>query len=169
MPISYPVRVERLYLSPDHNFFGHHGEKPPGHAMIEVEEAQCIAGRGIHGDRFLDYKEDYKGQITFFAMEVFERVCRELHLFNLSPCAVRRNAFVRGIDLNLLVGHIFKLQGVIFSGSEECRPCHWMDGALAPGAEKLLKGCGGLRARILTDGHLKSGKDQIGQAIEIES
>ena len=31
-----------------------------------------------------------------------------------------------------------------------------MDRAITPGTEKFLKGCGGLRARILTDGTLRS-------------
>jgi MOSC domain-containing protein YiiM len=45
----------------------------------------------------------------------------------------------------------------MFEGVEECRPCYWMDQALAPGAEEFLKGCGGLRVRVLTDGILNSG------------
>ena len=43
-----------------------------------------------------------------------------------------------------------------FQGMEECRPCYWMDRAIAPGAHEFLKGRGGLRAKILTDGQLRS-------------
>jgi MOSC domain-containing protein YiiM len=39
---------------------------------------------------------------------------------------------------------------------EECRPCYWMDRAFAPGAYEFLKGRGGLRAKILCDGMLRS-------------
>jgi len=39
---------------------------------------------------------------------------------------------------------------------EECRPCYWMDRAIAPGAEQFLKGRGGLRARIFSNGELRS-------------
>ena len=42
-----------------------------------------------------------------------------------------------------------------FAGVEQCKPCHWMDSALGPGAEAWLQGRGGLRARILTDGVLR--------------
>lgn len=47
----------------------------------------------------------------------------------------------------------FRFQGIKFEGSEECRPCYWMDEAMAPGAEEFLKTRfrGGLRARMLTD------------------
>jgi MOSC domain-containing protein YiiM len=62
----------------------------------------------------------------------------------------------RDVDLNELIGQDFEIQGVHFHGTEECRPCYWMDRAIAPGAEEFLKGRGGLRAKILTDGQLHS-------------
>lgn len=164
----HSARIEHLYLSPGHKFFGRHGEKSAEHPIIEVDKILCIAGRGVHGDRFFDYKKDYKGQITFFSMEVFENVCRKLNVVGKVPSAVRRNVLLRGIDLNLLIGATFKLQGITFAGTEECRPCHWMDEALAPGAEQFLKGHGGLRARILSDGHLKLNGQFCRHSIEVE-
>lgn len=46
---------------------------------------------------------------------------------------------------------------VRFLGVKPCSPCAWMDAAIAAGAWKLLKGRGGLRARILTDGVIRRG------------
>ena len=40
--------------------------------MIEVPVIECVAGRGIRGDRYFNFKDDYKGQITFFSLDVFE-------------------------------------------------------------------------------------------------
>jgi MOSC domain-containing protein YiiM len=68
---------------------------------------------------------------------------------------VRRNVVTQGIDLNQLIGKRFSIQGVLFEGVCECKPCYWMDRAIAPGAEDLLRGRGGLRARILTSGTLR--------------
>jgi len=62
----------------------------------------------------------------------------------------------RGVDLNKLIDQDFEVQGIRFQGTEECRPCYWMDHTIAPGAQKFLKGRGGLRARILTTGMLRS-------------
>jgi MOSC domain-containing protein YiiM len=62
----------------------------------------------------------------------------------------------RDVDLNELTGQDFEIQGVRFHGTEECRPCYWMDRAMAPGAEEFLKGRGGLRAKILAAGELRS-------------
>ena len=124
--------------------------------MIEVPAIECVAGRGIRGDRYFDFKDDYKGQITFFSLDVFKELCNALNLHDCSPAAARRNVITRGVDLNKFIGKEFEIQGVRFSGTQESAPCYWMDGAFAPGAQDFLKGRGGLRAKILCDGQLRS-------------
>ena len=125
--------------------------------MIEVPMIECVAGRGIRGDRYLDFKDDYKGQITFFSLEVFNELCGALPIRDCSPAVARRNVVTRAADLNALIDKDFEVQGVHFHGMEECRPCYWMECAFAPGAHAFLKGRGGLRAKILSDGMLRSG------------
>jgi len=123
--------------------------------MIEVPVIDCVAGRGIREDRYFDFKDDYKGQITFFSLDVFEELCAALGLHDASPAAARRNVITRGVDLNEFIDKEFEIQGVRFCGTQECAPCYWMDGAFAPGAKDFLKGRGGLRAKILSDGELR--------------
>lgn len=151
------LRVEHLFVSPGHNFFGHHDQPAGEHPIVPADQIECVAGRGIRGDRFFDYKENYKGQITFFAMEVLETLRDELNLPEAQPQATRRNAFIRGADLPALIGQQFEIQGVRFEGVEESRPCNWMNAALGPGAEEWLRGRAGLRCRILSDGILVRG------------
>lgn len=148
------MRICKLYISPGHNFLGHHEQLPGEHPLLECSEIRCLAGRGVEGDRFFDYKDNYKGQITFFSSEVFEELCHQLAVHDKPPGATRRNVITAGVDLNSLIEKEFEIQGVRFSGEAECSPCHWMDKAIAPGAEEFLKGRGGLRARILSDGVL---------------
>jgi len=155
------VRIERLVLSPGHNFFGHHGQPPGESPPLDVDAVECVAGRGLRGDRYFDHKPDYKGQITFFALETYDALRAALGATGADPSALRRNVFTRGVELLALVGREFELQGVRFLGSEECRPCHWMDRAVAPGAEAFLRGRGGLRARILSDGILRRGEAEL--------
>src|SRR6266699_1990399 len=150
------VEICHLYISPGHNFVGHHGREPDTHPAVEMPTIECVAGHGIRGDRYFDFKDDYKGQITFFSGEVFDQLCFVFCFMYFSPSAVRRNVITRGVNLNDLIGQDFKAQGVRFHGMEECRPCYWMDRAIAPGAEQFLKGRGGLRARILSNGELRS-------------
>ncbi len=151
-----PIEIRHLYISRGHNFFGHHEREPDDYPAIEVATIECVAGRGIRGDRFFDYKDNYKGQITFFAAEVFEDLVSKLELTDSSPAFVRRNVITHGIDLKDLIGQEFEIQGVRFYGTGECQPCYWMDRAVGPGAERSLQGRGGLRARILSDGLLRS-------------
>jgi MOSC domain-containing protein YiiM len=124
--------------------------------MIEVPSIECVAGRGLRGDRYFDFKDDYKGQVTFFSLDVFDQLRGALAVEVAVPSAVRRNVFTRDVDLNKWIDQDFEIQGVRFHGTEESRPCDWMDRAIAPGAREFLKGRGGLRARILSDGTLRS-------------
>ena len=149
------MRIERLYISPGHNYFGHHG-KAPGEAPVKaVYEVECDAGKGVRGDRFYDYKPDYKGQITFFSAEVYLELCDRFGVTDKDPSAFRRNVIVSGADLNALVGKEFEVQGIRFLGTQEAAPCYWMDRAFHEGAEEELRGRGGLRAKILTSGVLR--------------
>jgi MOSC domain-containing protein YiiM len=150
------MEICHLFISPGHNFVGHHGREPDTHPMIETPEIECVAGRGIRGDRYFDFKDDYKGQITFFSLEVFGELCSAMQLQARSPALARRNVITRGVDLKELIGKQFALQGLSFLGTEECRPCYWMDRAFAAGTQEFLKGRGGLRAKILCDGILRS-------------
>ncbi len=75
----------------------------------------------------------------------------------LDPSKFRRNVVLEGVDLNSLIGKRFSLNDIAFTGSCECSPCFWMDEACAGGTLEFLVGRGGLRARILDDGALKTG------------
>ena len=159
--LKIPVQIKGLFLSPGHNYFGHHGQEQGKSPLIEMSQIECIAGRGIRGDRFLDYQQNYKGQITFFSQEVFDAVCQQLGVSGKQAGVSRRNVITEGVDLNALIGRQFVLQGIELEGVCECKPCYWMDEAIAPGAELALNGRGGLRARILTAGVLRTGPASI--------
>ena len=148
------MQIHHIYISPGHNFYGHHGLAPDDHEMLEVDEIACVAGSGLEGDRFFDYKPDYKGQATFFSMGIHAQLQAQFGK-TYSPASYRRNILVSGVGLNELIGKEFEVGGVRFFGSCEAAPCYWMDQAISEGAEKAMKGNGGLRAKILSDGVLK--------------
>ncbi|MEZ5326446.1 MAG: hypothetical protein R3F19_15455 [Verrucomicrobiales bacterium] len=66
------LHVVKIFISSGHNFFGHHGEVAGTHPTESLEQVECVAGKGLRGDRFYDYKDNYKGQVTFFSKEVFD-------------------------------------------------------------------------------------------------
>ena len=149
------MKIRHLYISPGHNYFGHHGKPPGENPTEEVSEVECVAGRGIRGDRFFDFKDDYKGQITFFSQEVYQDLRDAFGVLDKSPAVFRRNVVVDDVDLNSLIDQEFEIQGVRFFGACEASPCYWMDRAFHEGAHEALEGRGGLRARILSDGVLR--------------
>ena len=153
--------IRQLFISPGHNYFGHHGSTPDDYPLQKVDTIQCVAGRGIRGDRFFDYRHNYKGQITFFSHEVFDALSAAFPLIDNGPEALRRNVIVSGANLNALIGEEFELQGLRFLGTAHCKPCYWLDQAFCPGTEAWLKGNGGLRAQILTNGWLKAGAAEL--------
>jgi MOSC domain-containing protein YiiM len=155
------MQIRQIFVSEGHNYFGHHGRAPDDHPLIEVPKIECVAGHGIRGDRFYDYRDNYKGQITFFSFEVFAKLAEHFGLTNKSAGAVRRNVVVSGVELNDLIGEEFSIQGVRLRGTAHCRPCYWLDQAIAPGAEQFLEGNGGLRAQILSDGVIAVGDAQL--------
>jgi len=149
------VKVLHLFISPGHNYVGHYG-KPAGRTPIQsVDEIECVAGSGIRGDRFFDHEPDFKGQITFFEIETHRDLCERFGVPDRGPETFRRNVVTEGRDLNELIGEEFEIQGVRFLGTEEARPCFWMNQAFCEGAEEALRGKGGLRAKILVGGTLR--------------
>jgi MOSC domain-containing protein YiiM len=153
--------IRQIFISAGHNYFGHHGRAPDDFPLVEVEQVECVAGHGIRGDRFFGYRDDYKGQITFFSHEVFEKLTAHFGLKDKSAGVLRRNVIVSGVNLNDLIGEEFSIQGVRLRGKAHCKPCYWMNQAVAPGAEEFLQGQGGLRAQILSDGVVAVGDAQL--------
>jgi MOSC domain-containing protein YiiM len=155
------IEILEFYISPGHNFKGYHGKPPGENPVHKPTSIECVENKGINGDRFFEYKENFNGQITFFEIEVFEAAQEALQCFDSSPEVLRRNVLIKGVDLNSLIDQKFQIGECIFLGTVECAPCYWMDQAFAPGMEEFLKGRGGLRAKILQSGSLVLGKQEL--------
>jgi molybdopterin synthase catalytic subunit len=157
---EWQAELLEIWISEGNDFRGRHEQGRLDHGIRGVSEVECVAGMGLRGDRYFGYKPDFKGQVTFFDAAAVQAVRDRFSQPELSGSLFRRNLIVRGVDLAEWVGKRFRFQGVEFEASEECKPCYWMDEAVAPGAEEFLKANfrGGLRARILSDGVLTVGR-----------
>ena len=157
---EWQAELLEIWIFEGNDFRGRHELGRLDHGIRGVSEVECVAGMGLRGDRYFGYKPDFKGQVTFFDADAVQAVRDRFSQPELSSSLFRRNLIVRGIDLAEWVGKRFRFQGVEFEASEECKPCYWMDEAVAPGAEEFLKTNfrGGLRARILSDGVLTIGR-----------
>ncbi len=149
-----------IWISAGSDYRGRHEKGRLDHGIAGITEIECVAGMGLRGDRYFGYKEDFKGQVTFFDAATVEAMRARFGKPDLSSSVFRRNLIVRGVDLGEWVGKRFRFQGVEFEGSEECKPCYWMEEAAAAGAEEFLNQNfrGGLRARILTNGLLRTSR-----------
>ena len=125
-----PIETLAIYVSEGHNFRGHHGGVPGTHPIIECESAELVAGKGIVGDRYFGFKEDYKAQVTFFDQAVHNEVCREFGA-ELLPLGYRRNVLLSGVDLNTLIG-----KGDIKDDAQGTKEVIRRLKAVAPKAEK---------------------------------
>lgn len=165
MTTSYAITLEHIYLSPGHNYFGKPKDGPGLHPTTDVKEVEVRAGRGLVGDRYYGVPAHYEAQVTFFAAEVFDALLAQFERTKLEPILTRRNIITRGVNLNQLIDQEFKITSgngdqistITFVGTKPCNPCAWMDTMLGAGAHAFLRGRGGLRACIITNGILHRG------------
>jgi MOSC domain-containing protein YiiM len=162
---TYPITIHHIYISQGHNYFGRPKDGPGGYPTEDVDTAEAVAGQGLLGDRYFGVAAHYDAQLTFVAWEVFSALQAEFGHPSWDPVLMRRNIVIEGAPLNQLIGQPFTLDfgdhRIDLMGAKHCAPCAWMDTALAPGAQKFLRGRGGLRARVLSSGTIQRGPAQL--------
>ena len=132
--------------------------------VVLVPEAQAAAGRGLVGDRyeagagtFTPVRGGGRGyDLTLIEAEVLDQFVLPDGR-RLEYGEARRNLITRGVDLNSLVGRRFRVGNVECLGQRLCEPCAHLERLTAKGVLRGLIHRGGLRADILTDGHISIG------------
>ena len=61
------------------------------------------------------------------------------------------------MDVPGLVGRRFQVGDALCYGVKECNPCNHLESVTQPGVRDGLSGRGGLRADVLTGGHIRVG------------
>lgn len=130
--------------------------------LTQVSQIDCVAGKGIIGDRHYG-KRKWPGQnLTLIEAEAIEQFNRDLGQ-SINWQAPRRNIITQGIRLNDLVGQFFMLGNVQCFGVEQCEPCRLLGRDLenervsSQQVIQAFKHSGGLRADIVTDGWINVG------------
>ena len=131
--------------------------------MQLLETAQARAGRGLEGDRYAagagtfspraDRRPGYDR--TLIAAEVLDEMAAAGQVLDFA--GTRRNVLTRGIDVNALVGHTFRIGDVVCEGRRLREPCAHLERLSGPGVLRPLIHRGGLRADIRTDGEIRLG------------
>ena len=111
--------------------------------MALVESATARAGRGLDGDRYFDGEGTFSNphsrghDLTLIEAEVVDEL-------GVAPEVPRRNVVTRGIDLNALVGHRFRVGEVECEGQRLCEPCAHLQRLTEPrccGSWSTAAGC----------------------------
>jgi hypothetical protein len=125
--------------------------------MQSLQRVRAIHGKGLDGDRHVigtgTFPSGPPGSaLTLIAVEVCESFDPPL-----GPDEHRRNLVVRGIDVNALVGHDFRVGNVRCRGMRLCEPCTVVQRYAGRPVLRPLVHRGGLRADILEDGEISVG------------
>ncbi len=128
-------------------------------AMLEVNEAEVVAGKGLRGDRY--GSGSGKRGITLIQAEHLPVIAALSGQGSLAPATLRRNVVVSGIALVALKGRRFRIGEAEFEGTQPCDPCSRMEVALGPGGYNAMRGHGGLCARVLKGGTIAVGDELV--------
>ncbi len=156
LSLNYPVTIHKLFSSPKHKYFTHPKFEVGDAPTIAHQKLYLKTDRGIEGDRF----ETGRYPITFFSLEVAQEMEKELAC-NIDIEDFRRNIIISGVNLCELIGKRFSVGGVSFEGIAHCNPCTWMNAVIGKGAYGLMKGRGGLRAKVIEGGDIALGETTL--------
>jgi hypothetical protein len=141
-----PGTVEAIYVAPEAG--------APAQPLVEVA---ALAGRGLDGDRHVTGAGTFPSGLPGSALTLIEAEVCESFAPPLEPHEHRRNVVTRGIALNDLVGHEFRIGSVRCRGMRLCEPCTVVQRYAARPVLRPLVHRGGLRADILEDGVVRVG------------
>jgi MOSC domain-containing protein YiiM len=135
--------------------------------MTELREAECIAGRGIVGDRYFKGNGTYSAkpdsrEVSLIEQEVLDALARndpplQSGPILLSPQEHRRNLTVKGVPLNHLVGRRFRVGDVILRGGRLNFPCKYLADLLGKPVMLPLYNRSGLNCSIERSGVIRPG------------
>lgn len=124
--------------------------------LIEVDNAELVAGKGIAGDRYRTSSNGAR-QITLIAQEDIAAIAAFLGRGPIHPALLRRNLVTAGINLAALKGRRFRIGAAVLETSGDCAPCSRMEEVFGPGGYNAVRGRGGITARIIQGGAISIG------------
>lgn len=124
-----------------------------------VARVRALAGQGLEGDRHVAGTGTFPSGLPGSGLTLIEAEVCESFAPPLEPDEHRRNVVSRGVDLNRLVGHEFRIGDVRCVGRRLCEPCRVVEGYATRPVLRALVHRGGLRADVLADGEIAVGDE----------
>ncbi len=133
------------------------GLRPARRAPLQsFNHVEALAGHGLVGDHKAQ-RAGGKRQVTLIQREHLDAIARLLGRAAIDPALLRRNLVISGVNLLALRDMRFEIGGVVFAGSGPCEPCSRMEEALGAGGYNAMRGHGGIIARIISGGIIRTG------------
>lgn len=134
---------------------------PVGSAgMVRLSEVEAVVGMGLAGDRYARRTGHWTGkdecQVTLVEGEALDAIARDTAL-SVHEGQHRRNLVTRGVRLDGLEGRRFWVGAALLAYERPRPPCRHVEQLSEPGLRKALTGRGGICARVLEGGLLKTG------------
>ena len=124
--------------------------------MSIIQTASLVPGQGIEGDRFKGNLKS-KRQVSLIQQEHIDMMSKMLGGEVILPEMLRRNIVISGLNLLSLKGAMFQLGTATLEMTEQCHPCSRMEEVLGVGGFNLMRGHGGILARVLDAGEVSIG------------
>jgi MOSC domain-containing protein YiiM len=124
--------------------------------MRVVTSVEARAGMGLMGDRYAE-SPGTKRQVTLIQAEHLPLIAVLTGHERVAPESLRRNLVVSGINLLALRNRQFSIGGVVLEGTGQCHPCSRMEELLGPGGYNVMRGHGGITARVIHGGIIQCG------------
>jgi len=127
----------------------------PGHRapLQVVNSVRAEEGRGLLGDRYAQ-SPGAKRQVTLLQAEHLPLIAALTGHAALPPEWLRRNLVISGINLLALKDRPFRIGAVLLEGTGLCHPCSRMEEVLGAGGYNVMRGHGGITARVLQGGEI---------------
>ena len=145
--------VERLFLVSQ-------GSQP----MVEQQQARAVAGCGLEGDRYCQrtgYWTDVdECQVTLIEAEALQTIQEDIGI-QVNEGQHRRNLVTRGVRLETLRGQRFRIGDAVLEYDRPRPPCAYIESITQPGMLRALLGRGGICARVIVSGVIKTGDEIV--------
>lgn len=124
--------------------------------MIALDQERLEPGKGLLQDRFKGTDKSRR-QVSLIQAEHIDAVARMTGRSRLDPELLRRNIVISGINLLALKNTQFLLGEALLEMMGLCHPCSRMEEALGVGGFNLMRGHGGILARVVSAGEVHLG------------
>lgn len=131
----------------------------PREPARSIAQTTALAGIGLADDRLgrRGEAELSTRQVTLIQAEHLAVIAQLARVDAIDPVKLRRNLVVSGINLVALRNQRVQVGEAVLEIVGPCQPCSRMEEEIGPGGYAAMRGHGGMTARILDGGVIRTG------------